>query len=92
MKEKTYVEDVDRSVYDLRNEDRDAFRVEQGLTAEIVAQISREKKKRMEKFIFFLFSSLTNPQRERVTRNLSGHPLSLYQLQADIYSTSHPLK
>lgn len=44
MKEKTYVEDVDRSVYDLRNEDRDAFRVEQGLTAEIVAQISREKK------------------------------------------------
>lgn len=44
MKEKTYVEDVDRSVYDLKNEDRDAFRVEQGLTAEIVAQISREKK------------------------------------------------
>ena len=27
MKEKTYVEDVDRSMYDFRNEDKDAYKV-----------------------------------------------------------------
>lgn len=44
MKEKTYVEDVSRSVYDIRNEEKDAYRVKEGLTAAIVEQISREKK------------------------------------------------
>ena len=43
MKEKTYVEDIDRSLYDFRNEDKDAYRIEQGLTRDIVEQISREK-------------------------------------------------
>lgn len=43
MKEKTYVEDVDRSLYDFRNEDKDAYRIEQGLTEGIVEQISSEK-------------------------------------------------
>ena len=33
MKEKTYVEDVDRSMYDFRNEDKDAYRVKEGLTS-----------------------------------------------------------
>ena len=41
--EKTYVEDVDRSFYDFRYAENDAYRVESGLTPEIVAQISREK-------------------------------------------------
>lgn len=43
MEEKTFVEDIDRSLYDFRNEDKDAYRIEEGLTAEIVEQISREK-------------------------------------------------
>ena len=43
MEEKTYVEDIDRSLYDFRNEDKDAYRIEEGLTRDIVEQISREK-------------------------------------------------
>lgn len=41
--EKTYVEDVDRSFYDFRFEENGAYKVESGLTREIVEQISREK-------------------------------------------------
>ena len=44
MKEKTYVEDVDRSIYDVKDEERDAYKVDEGLTEAIVEQISREKK------------------------------------------------
>ncbi len=43
MKEKTQVADINRSLYDFRNEEKDAFRVEEGLTEEIVRQISKEK-------------------------------------------------
>ena len=43
QKEKTYVEDVDRSVYDIRDEEHDAYRMESGLTPEIVEKLSREK-------------------------------------------------
>ena len=43
MKEKTYVEDIDRSMYDFRKEEKDAYRVDEGLTPEIVEQISKEK-------------------------------------------------
>ena len=42
-KEKTYVEDVDRSIYDFRNVDEDVYKVAEGLTPEIVRQISKEK-------------------------------------------------
>ena len=41
--EKTYVEDIDRSFYDFRFEDRDNYQVDSGLTAEIIRQISKEK-------------------------------------------------
>ncbi len=41
--EKTIVADVDRSFYDFRYEEKDAFRVAEGLTPAIVEQISREK-------------------------------------------------
>ncbi|MGI6075959.1 MAG: Fe-S cluster assembly protein SufB [Pyramidobacter sp.] len=44
MKEKTYVADIDRSLYDFRNDEKDAYKVKEGLTAEIVEQISAEKK------------------------------------------------
>ena len=43
-KEKTYVQDVDRSLYDFRNEEKDAYRVKSGLTSDIVEKISEEKK------------------------------------------------
>ena len=37
------MEDIDRSMYDFRNEEKDAYRVKEGLTPAIVEQISREK-------------------------------------------------
>ena len=43
MKEKTYVEDIDRSIYDIKVEEKDVFKVEGGLTPEIVDRISEEK-------------------------------------------------
>ncbi len=44
MKEKTYVEDVDRSIYDRKNEDRDSYRIREGLDVSVVEKISEEKK------------------------------------------------
>lgn len=44
MKERTYVDDIDRSVYDIKNQEKDAYKVKEGLTPQIVEQISREKK------------------------------------------------
>ena len=41
--EKTRVDDIDRSLYDFRYEDKDNFKVESGLTEEIIEEISREK-------------------------------------------------
>ena len=43
MKEKTYVEDIDRSMYDFRNEEKDTYKVKEGLTPAIVELISKEK-------------------------------------------------
>ena len=43
MEEKTIVDDINRSVYDIKNEEKDAYRIEQGLTADIVGKISEEK-------------------------------------------------
>ncbi|MBQ1749021.1 MAG: Fe-S cluster assembly protein SufB [Lachnospiraceae bacterium] len=42
-KEKTEVKDIDRSMYDFRYSEDDAFKLDEGLTPEIVAQISKEK-------------------------------------------------
>ncbi|MDD6147819.1 MAG: Fe-S cluster assembly protein SufB [Lachnospiraceae bacterium] len=42
-KEKTEVKDIDRSKYDFRYSEDDAFKLNEGLTPEIVAQISKEK-------------------------------------------------
>ncbi len=42
-KEKTFVDDIDRSMYDFRYEDKDAYKLQEGLTPEIVEQISKEK-------------------------------------------------
>lgn len=45
-KEKTYVEDIDRSLYDFRYEekDEDFYKLDQGLSTDIVEQLSVEKK------------------------------------------------
>ena len=43
MKEKTQVNDIDRSMYDFRYEEKDAYKVDEGLTPDIVEQISKEK-------------------------------------------------
>ena len=43
MKEKTQVSDIDRSIYDIRDAEHDAFRMEEGLTPEIIDKLSKEK-------------------------------------------------
>lgn len=43
MKEKTKVEDISREFYDFRYEEKDYYKVDEGLTEEIVEQISKEK-------------------------------------------------
>ena len=45
MKEKAEVEDIDRSLYDFRYDEDDAFKLKrsEGLTPDIVQQISEEK-------------------------------------------------
>ena len=43
MKEKSQIEDIDRSVYDIRDEEHDAYRMESGLTPEIIEKLSKEK-------------------------------------------------
>ncbi len=40
---KTYVDDVDRSIYDIKNKEKDVYKVNAGLTPEIVEKISKEK-------------------------------------------------
>ena len=42
-KEKTQVDDIDRSLYDFRYEEKDVFKVEEGLTPDIVRQISKDR-------------------------------------------------
>ena len=43
MKEKTYVDDIDRSIYEIKDKENDAYKVKAGLTPEIVEKISKEK-------------------------------------------------
>ncbi len=56
MEEKTYVEDIDRSVYDVKDKQADAYRIQEGLTPEIIEQISEEKKDPMWMRMFRLES------------------------------------
>ena len=43
MKKKTNIEDINRNIYDIRNEDDYDFKMKKGLTEEIVREISKEK-------------------------------------------------
>jgi Fe-S cluster assembly protein SufB len=42
-KRKTYVEEIDRGIYDIKNEVRYSYKTDKGLTPEIVSQISKKK-------------------------------------------------
>ncbi|MCR5558785.1 MAG: Fe-S cluster assembly protein SufB [Schwartzia sp.] len=42
-KKKTFIEDIERSLYDIRNEDRSVYKSESGLTEDIVLDISAKK-------------------------------------------------
>ena len=42
-KKKTYVEDIERTLYDIRNEDHSIYKTEQGLSEEVVLDISKRK-------------------------------------------------
>ena len=42
-KKKTQIEDIDRSIYDFKNKDEASYKAKQGLTKEIVTDISRMK-------------------------------------------------
>lgn len=42
-KKKTYIEDVDRGIYDIKDEVNYSFKTAKGLTPEIIIEISREK-------------------------------------------------
>lgn len=43
MSEKTFVEDINRNMYDFKMEEKDAYKLSAGLTLEIVEQLSKEK-------------------------------------------------
>lgn len=43
MKEKSHVDDINRSIYDFKDEEKDAYRINAGLTADIVEKLSEEK-------------------------------------------------
>ena len=43
MKEKNQVADIDRSIYDIRDEEHDAYRMKEGLTPDIIDRLSKEK-------------------------------------------------
>lgn len=43
MKEKSRVADIDRSIYDIRDEENDAYRMQSGLTPQIIEKLSKEK-------------------------------------------------
>lgn len=43
MSEKTHVEEIDRSLYDKKNENKYRYKSQKGLTPEVIKEISREK-------------------------------------------------
>ena len=43
MKEKTYVEDIDRSMYEIHSDSKDYFKIQGGLNEDVIRQISKEK-------------------------------------------------
>lgn len=56
-KKKTFIEDMDRGIYDIKNEDKDNYKSKKGLTREVILDIS-EKKKEPEWMTQFRLKSL----------------------------------
>ncbi len=44
MRKKTYVEDIERALYDIRDRDESIYKSDAGLTEEIIRDISARKK------------------------------------------------
>lgn len=42
-KKKTFIEDIERTLYDIKNEDKPIYQTQQGLTADIIRDISQQK-------------------------------------------------
>jgi Fe-S cluster assembly protein SufB len=42
-KRKTYVEELDRGIYDIKNDDKYSYKTQKGLTKEVILDISKEK-------------------------------------------------
>ena len=42
-KKKTFIEDIERTLYDIKNEDKPIYRTQQGLTEDIIRDISKQK-------------------------------------------------
>lgn len=42
-KERAYVEDIDHSIYNFRNGERDVYRIQSGFTPETIREISKTK-------------------------------------------------
>ena len=84
MKEKSYVEDIDRSVYDFKDDEKDAYKLQAGLTPEIVEKLSKEKNDpvwmqnfRLQALQIYNEMSVTSKIRLSVSasRRQSGNPL-----------------
>ena len=78
-REKTYVADVDRSIYDIRDAEHDAYRMESGLTPEIVDKLSKEKNDPvwMQQFrlqSLQIYNELRLPDWGPSLEGASGHP------------------
>ena len=41
MEEKSYVEDIDRSIYDIRDDEKDAYKLKEGLTPDSFISVQR---------------------------------------------------
>ena len=59
MKERTYVDDVDRSVYDIKDKENDAYRIKSGLDANCRKNFKGKERSRVDaEFPFAVTSNL----------------------------------
>ena len=59
MKERTYVDDVDRSVYDIKDEENDAYRIKSVLMPQLLKKFQRKRTIRVDaEFPFAVTSNL----------------------------------
>ena len=66
MKEKSYVEDIDRSVYDFKDDEKDAYKLQAGLTPEIVEKLGLEMPE------MAMFREALLPEIRLIARSMAG--------------------